>query len=77
MSWSDPFSWLNKVRYIWDNDTWIWIIMINKLNKKVKNLLAIGTSHQVIIGTWTIIGIWLKDGVQMNLLMCPSSFLYS
>ena len=45
--------------------------MINKLNKKVKNLLALGTSNQVIIGTWTITGICLKDGVQMNLLMCP------
>ena len=38
----------------------------------------ISNNHQVIIGTWTISGIWLKDGAQMNILIYPSvSFYYS
>ena len=47
------------------------------LKLKLKNILAIGTSHQVIKGKWSITSIWLKDGAQMNIPMCPSLSFYS
>ena len=34
-------------------------------------------NHQVLIGTLTISGIWLKDCSQMNILICPSLSFYS